>query len=42
MDSMMAEVTHLNSVEQHIRMPLRTVLTLHGLDVLAVHFTTNE
>jgi hypothetical protein len=37
MESVMAEVAHLNSVEQDI-----TALTLNGLGVLAVRYTTNK
>jgi hypothetical protein len=42
MGSMMAEVAHLNSVEQHITAAIKNRIYLNGLGVLAVHFTTNE
>jgi hypothetical protein len=40
MESVMARGAHLGSVEQHITAAIRTALTLNGLGVLAVHFTT--
>jgi hypothetical protein len=39
---MMAEVAHLNSMEQHVTAAIKNSLTLNGLGVLAVHLTTSE
>jgi hypothetical protein len=44
MESMMAEVAHLNSVEQHIIAAIKDGIDFGCtvLVALAVHFTTNE
>jgi hypothetical protein len=41
MECMMAEVAHLNLVEQHITAAIKNSIDF-GLGVLAVHFTTNK
>jgi hypothetical protein len=42
MESMMTEVAHCNSVEQHITAAIKNSFDFDGLGVLAVHYTTNK
>jgi hypothetical protein len=42
MESMMAEVAHLSSVQHHIPAAIKNSTDFEQMFVLAVHFTTNE